>query len=112
MARWITAALLSLTVVACANVQPQPYRVEGKPKGVTQAEIDSIVTTAQRYLYGSAPVFSPRWPIYRIFFRSATKAEVWYGNPRPGERKHLIFARRAEGWEITGSGVDLPPRKT
>jgi hypothetical protein len=111
MTRWITAALLSLTVVACANVQPTPYRVENKPKGVAQAEIHSIVTTAQHYLYG-APVFSPRWPIYRIFFRSATEAEVWYGNPKPGERENLIFARRADGWQIIGSGVDLPPRKT
>ena len=111
MTRCAISALLLLTLASCANVQPRPYQVEGKSKAVTQADVDSIVAAAQRYLYGY-PVFPPRLPIYRVSFQSSTHAKVWYGSPKPGERECLIYTRGADGWDLTGSGVDLSPRKT
>ena len=110
MARWITAAMLSLVLAGCADLQPQPYRVEGKSKGVTQAEVDLIVATAQRYLYGYS-LFSPRWPIYRVRFKSSREAEVWYGNPNSDQRNYLIFdSYSSSGWHCSGSGTELNPR--
>ena len=82
MTRWAAGVSLgSLIVTACANVQPQPYRVDGATKAVTSADIRSIVVMAQKILYGYAPVIPPRWPIYRVHFRNAGSAEIWYGDP-------------------------------
>jgi len=110
--RWTASALLLLAIAACADLQPRPYRVEGTTKGVTPSDIQSIVVTAQHFLYGSAPVISPRWPIYRVRFLSSAEAEVWYGDPNAYEKNFLIFARRTDGWHHTGYGVDLRPQKT
>jgi hypothetical protein len=112
MTRWAASALLSVTIAACADVQPRPYRIEGATKGVISADVRSIVVTAQQYLYGYAPLIPPRWPIFRIRFRSAAEAEVWYGNPNADQVDFLIFARRTDGWHHTGYGVELKPLKT
>jgi hypothetical protein len=114
MTRCGISGVLLLTLASCASLQPQPYHVEAKPKDIRQADIDSIVAAAQRYLYGY-PIFSPRRPIHRVSFepfQGSTEVKVWYGSPKPGERECLIYARQEGRWQLVGSGVDLPPRKT
>ena len=110
MLRWAASALLSLAIAACADVQPRQYRLEVRTKGVTSFDIQSIVTMAQHFLHGSAPVISPQWPIYIVRFKSPREAEVRYGDPNAYEKNFLIFARRTDGWHHTGYGVDLRPQ--
>ena len=109
MLRRLPLVSLAFMLAACAEVQPRPYRVEDRPKGVTAADVQSIATIAQRDLYGY-PLFPPRWPVYRIRFRSSAEAEVWYGDPNADEKDFWILARRADGWHHTGYGAELHPR--
>ncbi len=107
--RAFVAIVGAAALAACANVQPPSYVIDGHTKSITSAALQEILAVARSELHSTSSI-PPAPPIYRIYVRSASRVEVWYGDPNRDKWLNYILVGRfpgVKGWIDAGGGNQL-----
>src|SRR5712671_4650427 len=107
--RTLVVLLGAIALAACADVQPRSYVVDGHMESITSADLQEILTVARSELHSASSIPSAP-PIYRIHVRSASRVEVWFGDPKRDKWLKYILVGRfpgAKGWADAGGGNQL-----
>jgi hypothetical protein len=107
--RSLVGLLGAIALASCTNVQPSRYVVDGHTKSITPADLQEILTVARNELHSASSIPAAP-PIYRIHVRSASRVEVWFGDPKRDKWLNYILVGRfpgVKGWMDAGGGNQL-----
>jgi len=98
--RSLVGLLGAIALASCTNVQPSRYVVD---------DLQEILTVARNELHSASSIPAAP-PIYRIHVRSASRVEVWFGDPKRDKWLNYILVGRfpgVKGWMDAGGGNQL-----